>query len=179
MLNFVLANKADFQLVFGLLLSVVMLWRGGGPERAAALIWLVLLIGMDKLYHLIFSELYQLRGVDAFHAGLDTTMALLAAFFAIYANRTWPLWFAGFQLISVFGHIARELTEAMSPVTYAIVTIAPSWGMLAAMAGGFVQHRKRLGRFGPYRDWREPVPTVLEALSPSVIRNRRIGFEPS
>ena len=136
--------------------SIFAFWKGGGPERAlAALIWLAMIIP-HRAFHWITGELDGHTHLDAFHVGMGGVVAVGAILVALHANRTYPLWFAGLQLISMQSHFARALTSDIAPIAYATMQIAPFYLMLVALGIGTWRHDRRLRRYGPYRDWRTP-----------------------
>ena len=77
---------------------------------------------------------------------------------AINANRNYPLWVAGFQLVSVSAHVVKGLVASVSPLAYVILAVGPSYCQLLLIFAGFVRHTMRERRFGQYRDWRIPLP---------------------
>jgi hypothetical protein len=95
---------------------------------------------------------------------------VLAGFAAIAlnANRNYPLWAAGFQLVAVGSHLVRGLVDSVSPIAYAILAVGPSYCQLALLFAGLLRHRARLRRYGPYRDWRagHGLVRLAAALSP-------------
>ena len=75
---------------------------------------------------------------------------------ALNANRNYPLWVAGFQVVSVAAHMVRGLGDMVSPLAYLILAVGPSYCQLLLIGTGFVRHALRERRFGSYRDWRVP-----------------------
>lgn len=135
------------------------IWRwGGAPER-----WLICIFLATMVL-----PIYVIWGFDlgSMVAGtlLDTFMVIdaLATFLfvsvALNANRNYPLWIAGFQLVAIGAHLVRVMVESASPLAYAILIIGPSYCQLLVLAVGFVRHVLRERRFGPYREWREAAP---------------------
>lgn len=125
---------------------------GAGPERilAGVLVWFQ---AADAVNHaLVAAE----RGytVDTGHIVIDAVAAAIALAVALYANRIYALWFAAFQLIAMFAHLAREIAAGVAPLAYGILFTGPSYFQIALLAGGIWFHRRRVRRFGPYRSWR-------------------------
>ena len=148
------AYRAEMQDILALVVCLSAIFWGGKPERIIALVWLVLFEGVDALYHAIWDSNFQLERLDVFHASLDLVGLVVFLAVALSANRMYVLWIAAFQLLSATSHIARELADAISPVAYAVMAIAPSWGILLSLAFGLIAHVRRKKEFGEYRDWR-------------------------
>ncbi len=161
--------RAEVQFYCVLAVCFAMLRWGGGPERAIALVWLFWMEAADAAYHAISDLPMQLDSIDPFHAAIDGLAAVIFVLIALYANRFYPLVIAAFQLLSAMSHLARELAEAITPIAYAVMIFAPSWGILIAMIVGFSQHIKRQRKFGIYRSWRGNPPLFLDRLSPTTV----------
>ena len=135
------------------------IWRwGGGPER-----WL---IGTFLATMVIPIYVIQWLSLGSFEVAtywslafvVDVIAASLFTAIALQANRNYPLWIAGFQLVALGGHMAETLLDGISPLALAILVIGPSYCQLFAMLVGFGRHRQRERRFGAYRDWRPSAP---------------------
>lgn len=73
---------------------------------------------------------------------------------ALRANRIYPLWVAGAQLIVVTAHVLRLLTADIAPQAYAILVLVP-WQLQALIIlGGIACHAARERRLGPSPSWR-------------------------
>lgn len=136
--------------------AAALIW-GAGPERAIAITWLVLFELLGGAYSMLWDSAYQLEQVDVFLAMLDGLAGIIWIGIAFNANRNYPLVIAAMQLVAMTGHLTRSLIEAISPVAYATMVIAPSWLQLLVLAFGLARHIRRKRTFGPYRDWRVPV----------------------
>lgn len=132
-----------------------LIW-GGGPERLIAVTWLVLFELSIELYRNVFGAEYKLTEVDLFLASTDILAGMIWIAVALYANRNYPLWIAAMQLLAVTAHVARGLVEAISPIAYIAMVIAPGWFQLIFLAIGLTRHVMRKRKYGPYRDWRIP-----------------------
>ena len=88
-------------------------------------------------------------------------MGLLWIVIAVHANRNYPLFMAALQLLVVSAHVARGLIEAIAPIAYAVMVIAPGWLQLLLLATGLARHLRRKRRYGAYRDWRVQAPWML------------------
>ncbi len=138
--------------VFVALALAALRW-GAGPERALT----GLLVGMsisDAANHALFEVGARFMTVDTGHVIIDLAALAVSLAVAISANRMYPLWFAAFQLIAVFAHIARELAHDTAALAYQILFIGPSYCQIIILALGIWLHRRRVRQYGPYRSWR-------------------------
>ena len=134
---------------------------GAGPERAIAAVWLIFFEVTGLLYDGLVEPAYQLETIDLFLATTDVCVGLLWIVIAVHANRNYPLFMAALQLLVVSAHVARGLIEAIAPIAYAVMVIAPGWRQLLLLATGRARHLRRKRRYGAYRDWRVQAPWML------------------
>ena len=156
MIELLLASdaRAWAQDILVLILCLTALVWGAGPERAVIGIW-VFCVELPKfIYRDWLGYNVLVDQVDMYLAAKDVAAGLLWVVLALYANRNYPLWIAGVQLLAVGAHVARGLLEAIAPISYAFLIVAPGWIILVMMAIGFTRHIMRERRFGPYRSWR-------------------------
>lgn len=146
--------RAPAQHLTSVLLAAAI-WRwGGAPER-----WL---IGVFLATMVVPLHVARWLGLDAYALGPYTPMIAICDLvamplfvgIALNANRNYPLWIAGFQLVAVVAHLVKAVVGGISPLALAILVIGPSYCQLALLIGGFVRHARRERRFGPYREWR-------------------------
>lgn len=144
--------RDQLQLIALLVLAALALWKGAAPERAVAGVFLGMMVS-DRIYHLIFGNVVRLESIDLGHALIDLAAMVAFVTIALRANRMYTLWIAALQLTAVNAHLAREMTQAMTPIAYVILYIAPSYFQLLVQGIGLWAHRRRLARYGPYRSW--------------------------
>lgn len=148
--------RGDIQdvLVWAIFLSA-LIW-GAGPERAAAATWVVVFELPEVIYNDILGFGAKLTEVDLFLAISDLSAAFLWVTIALYANRNYTLWIAAMQVLATTAHLARGLIEAISPIAYLAMLVAPGWFLLMFLGIGLIRHILRKRKHGPYRDWRVP-----------------------
>lgn len=153
MLPLILENRLPIQFAVMSIITVLALWKGDGPERSVGIVILTMFL-TDRVYHLAFGAGLTLGSVDPYHAAVDLAVTVALVIIALRANRMYTLCIAGFQIIALTAHLARELLPAMSPIAYLILFILPSYFQLVTLALGLGAHRRRLKEHGPYRAWR-------------------------
>lgn len=143
------------------LLLAGAIWRwGGAPER-----WLIgtfLLTMVVPVYLLSWTTpvRFDTRSFVTAYLLVDVLAAVIFVGIALNANRNYPLWIAGFQLVALGAHLVNLVTESVSPLAIAILIAGPAYCQLLVLIAGFVRHVRRERRFGPYRDWRQTVPVA-------------------
>jgi hypothetical protein len=135
-------------------------WRwGGAPER-----WLNLaFVATMVLPIYILWWMFPVRTADEFYLAsyllLDGIAAVLFIAIALQANRNYPLWVAGFQLVAVGTHMVKLMGLDVSPLALTVLITGPSYCQLLLLIAGFVRHVRRERIFGQYRAWRIAPPT--------------------
>lgn len=147
-------NRALVQDILAWTICLVALVWGSGPERAVAAAWLLVFEVLVGAYQLLSEPGFKRTDVDLFLATTDIIAAFIFIAIALYANRTYPLWIAGMQLLALTAHVARGLADTVSPVAYTTMVIAPGWLQLVFLGCGFGFHILRKRKYGAYRDWR-------------------------
>jgi hypothetical protein len=138
------------------LCAAALIW-GGGPERMIAIVWFVLFRILPQAYWLSVGTGVKLATIDPLVAAWDTIATVIFVAIALNANRNWPLWVAGLQVLALLAHVARGLTDIIAPIAYAVMFAAPGWLQLVIIGIGITRHARRRATYGPYRDWRVPV----------------------
>lgn len=144
--------RDQLQHIVLLTLAFLAFWKGGGPERAVAGVMVGILVS-DLIYHLIFGNFSNVVSIDYGHALIDLVAMVALVLIALRANRMYTLWIAALQLIAFNAHLARELTDVMSPIVYLILYVGPSYLQLLILGAGLWAHRRRLAKYGPYKSW--------------------------
>lgn len=152
--------RGDAQQIVSVLLTLAI-WRwGAAPER-----WLICLFVATMVFPVWLFEWFGLGdlalGPHAWiYVAIDIAAGIGFVAVALNANRNYPLWVAGFQLVAISAHAVKALVDTVSPLAYLILATGPSYCQLLLIFGGFVRHRMRMKTFGPYRAWRAPLPVA-------------------
>ena len=127
-------------------------WTGGAPERWAAALLLLGLIGSASV------GVIHIQG--AFHsipvrlAMVDGALASALVFLALRANRVWLIPLAACQVAAVLGHIAKLAAPEMVPLGYAFLVSIWGWPMTALLVFGTWCQDKRVKARHLDRPWR-------------------------
>jgi hypothetical protein len=135
-------------LFLSLLFSICLyaLWRGGRDERLVALLCLLgtfaTLLAVSPL-----SERYE--GVENGLALVD--LGVLAGFVtvALTSQRFWPLWVAGLQLTTAFGHGLKAIDSHLLPQAYGAALQFWAYPILIILAAGTWRRQRRLSAGDP------------------------------
>ena len=146
--------RGDLQDILVLVLCLAAFLWGGGPERAAAATWLFVFEIPGAIYRNVLNLESKLTVVDTYSAITDGVAAICWIAIALYANRNYTLWIAAMQVLAVTAHLARGLVEAVLPIAYLVMVVAPGWFQLFFLGIGITRHILRKRKYGPYRDWR-------------------------
>lgn len=142
-------------MIFFILLFVTSvgyaLWRGGKPERAVAII-LILMLSIDAFVHAITPATY--AKTDPGHFVIDALGWVAFLFIALRARRMWPLWVSSLQTISLIAHITKLLNYSIPPLVYAIMQVSSSYPLLIILMIGTYAHQTRLRQTGSDPPWR-------------------------
>lgn len=129
------------------------LWKGAGPERVIA-ITMILSFLFHRLFHNPNVDGSDLMSLNEFYLANDIGLGIAFIITALFANRMYTLWIAGFQIVALQAHLARYLMADISPLAYAFMTIGPMYLQIIALALGTWMHTRRVRRYGSYRSWR-------------------------
>ncbi|WP_168707908.1 hypothetical protein [Sphingopyxis sp. PAMC25046] len=146
-----------------LLIAVVVfaLRKGGGPERAMALI----LIGMfvaDQVLHLFVPPRF--ASIDTGHVAIDIAAALSTLALAMVAHRFWPMLAAVLQILPLTAHVGKAVDLSVHPIAYQTMQVAASWPLLLVLALATWRHVSRARATGNdpswHASWRRSNPTI-------------------
>jgi hypothetical protein len=117
------------------------LWRGGRDERLVAILCL---IGTLATMLAVSPLSVRYQGVERGMALVD--LGVLAGFVtvALTSQRFWPLWVAGFQLTTAFGHGLKALDSNLLPFAYGAALQVWAYPILIVLAVGTWRRRRRM-----------------------------------
>jgi len=136
----------------GLLLAVCLyaFALGGGPERLGAAVYATACIAS----HFVFSAApSKFQSVEIGVFIIDVVLFVAFAAIAVRANRFWPIWVSALLGLGVLAHLARWAGPDTIPWAYQLAMSIWSYPILAIIAIGTFNHRKRLARSGTDRSW--------------------------
>ena len=136
-------------------------WRwGGAPERWLTLAFLATMVVPVYLAWWLLPAISPDEPIRAPILFFDMVAAAIFTGIALKANRNYPLWVAGFQLVSLGAYLVKAVAPVVSPLALVILIVGPSYCQLLLLIIGFVRHIRRERRFGPYRAWRIAPPAI-------------------
>ncbi|WDA42779.1 hypothetical protein [Erythrobacter sp. BLCC-B19] len=137
------------------------IWRwGAGPERWTIGVFLATMVLPIYVIWWVGGQSYADGSYDLWYFVIDVVAVGLYLLLALHANRNYPLWIAGLQLVSVVAHLSGTLVDTINPFALAVLVIGPSYGALIVLTIGFWRHRFRERRYGQYREWRLSPPSL-------------------
>lgn len=129
--------------LFWLLLITAFLyarWRGGLPERQAALSLLTAAL-LTIAYRSNVSARY--ASIDPGVVIIDVTLLATLFTIAAQADRGWPIPLAALQAITVLGHFCKLVNPELWRLGYALMTTAPAYPGLVVLLIGTYRHQRR------------------------------------
>jgi hypothetical protein len=152
-------------MAFFLAVVIYSVWRGGGPERATAIAYVLALAGSIYAGFLHVPGNFRVVPVGLFLC--DTALLMGLCLITIRANRWWIIPAAGGQLVAVLVHAGKLLDPSMIPQSYKFLTDIWSWPMVALLALGTLAHRRRLARGIIVPDWKPSLPRQRFRMQPA------------
>lgn len=114
-------------------------WRGGAPERIAAICMVAAMMG--TFWAGLSNPSY--RGVEWGMLLIDFGLLLALMILAGAADRFWPIWLASFQLVAVAAHGVTAYNPEILPVAYWWIVGKIAYPMVAILAIGTRRHYRR------------------------------------
>jgi hypothetical protein len=99
-----------------LLICGYAFWRGRSDERIAAAT--CLLATLIQLV-LVSPKMGRYSGVELGVLIVDLSVFGIFLAIALQSSRFWPLWVAGLQLTTIFGHLVKAVQISLLPLAYA------------------------------------------------------------
>jgi hypothetical protein len=123
---------------------------GGSPERLGAGAYALACVAS----HFLFSvPAIKFRSVETGVFFVDVLVFVAFAVLAVRANRFWPIWVSALLGLGVLAHLARWAGPDTIPWAYQLVLSIWSYPILAIIAIGAFNHRRRRARLGTDKSW--------------------------
>ena len=133
------------------LCSLYVFWRGGSPERVGMA---VIVIGSILTTASSTANLgIRFHSIEMGMFIVDVVVLIAFVALALAADRYWPLWVAGLQLIGVATHTLMLTSPDMVPWVYAVTQSLWGYPILLAIVVGTARHRKRMVRRAVDPSW--------------------------
>lgn len=116
-----------------LLICAFAFWRGHSDERIAAATCLIATV--VQLF-VVTPTMHRYSGVEIGVLAVDVGVLAVFVGIALQSRRFWPLWVAGLQLTTVFGHILKAIQLSLLPYAYAGALRFWSYPILLIVAVG-------------------------------------------
>ncbi|MCT2399332.1 hypothetical protein [Novosphingobium mangrovi (ex Huang et al. 2023)] len=163
MLEWLWAARPFLQYGYAALLLLAALSWGAAPERILAFV-LGAMLAVDQLYHFVVGGSILWRHADVGHMVIDCVVFATVLPVALRANRVYPLWIGGAQIIALMAHVYRFSLTEIDRTAYDMMAVMPSYIQLTAMTAGLAFHMWRRNRLGSYPSWRDsytPMPATV------------------
>ena len=144
--------RATVFLGFFLTSFAYSMWRGGAPERVAAMLLLLALIGSTSAG--VFHLPGKFTSVPVALALVDLLLAIALVVLAISARRLWLIPLAACQSITVLGHAAKLAAPHMFAGGYALLITIWAWPMMGLLLCGAYCHHQRIKAGYRDRPWK-------------------------
>lgn len=141
---------------FNALLLVCCLYAfvaGGGPERLGAAAYALACITSHFVYS---APPIKFRSVEIGVLVVDVFVFAAFALLALRANRFWPIWVTALLGLGVLAHLARWAVPDTLRWPYQVMMSLWSYPILAIIALGTFNHRRRLAKAGADPSWSSP-----------------------
>lgn len=122
-------------------------WRGGWPERTVAFGMVV-----DSIASGILQNTRDWGTPQWADLAIDIVYLVVMVWVALKSDRMWPLWAAGFQLVSVVIYFARIADMDVGPLAPYRATVIWSYLILVVIVAGTWLHGRARAR-GSHLTW--------------------------
>jgi len=124
--------------------------KGAAPERIGASV-----IGIGSILTVLTASgpANRFGSVETGIFIVDVGCLVAFLILALRAERYWPLWIAGLQLIGTAGHAVKLVDPEVIRRAYWFIQAFWSYPMLFLIVLGTYRHQRRLKMFGVDRSW--------------------------
>lgn len=137
---------------------------GGGPERIIGSTILATVVA-DPILHLALNVRFV--SVDPTHLIIDVARFGAFALVALRANRFWPIWLAGLQMLALGAHLTREMELSIHPVVYAVMKAMWSYGMVVLLVFATRHHQRLIANGATRKSWSTFSPPATKGMPPA------------
>jgi hypothetical protein len=130
--------------------SIFAVWRGGTPEK---IIGAILMCAAASTSMIPFRDGVTFTYVNWPALYIDLALLLILTAVAARADRYWPGWMAGLQLLTIGVHAVRAYDPHIVPIAYARIAGEISYPMLVILIIGTFRHHRRTLVTGPEAAW--------------------------
>lgn len=169
MLEWLWTVRADFQHIYAVILCIAVFRWGASPERILMGTFMGMLV-LDQTYHALAHGSIFWHQLNLGHLILDCLLFAIFVPVALRANRVYPLWIGGAQIISLSAHVYRLSLTEINRFAYDVMSVMPSYIQLTALTLGLAFHMWRRKKLGNYPSWRSsfsPTPAPRPRPSPA------------
>lgn len=137
---------------------------GGGPERIIGATILATVVA-DPILHLALNVRF--GSVDPTHLIIDVARFGAFTLVALRANRFWPIWLAGLQMLALGAHLTREMELSIHPVVYAVMKAMWSYGMVVLLVFATRHHQRLIAGGATRKSWSSFSPPAPNGAPPA------------
>ena len=134
--------RFSIQAALLLLVALFALTKGGRPERHVAFILCGMFIA-NLVQAGISGRWTDYGEIPWFRVILDLAGFALILSVALRADRWWPLWVSGVQLLAVLAHLLHVVDASIPPLVYAVMERWPFWIAIAITGIGTLSYLRR------------------------------------
>jgi hypothetical protein len=124
--------------------------RGGAPERIGMAI---VAANAVLSFILVSAPSARFQNIEVGVFIVDVVAFLAFILLALLSNRFWPLWVSALLGLGVLGHLARWAGPDVIPWAYALILEVWSYPILAIIALGTFNHRRRMALSREDKSW--------------------------
>lgn len=130
--------------------SAFAVWRGGAPERIVGALLVCATLATMMIPFEIGSTFHT---VNWRALGIDVALLVTVSAVALRADRYWPQWMAGLQVLTIGVHGVRAYDPHILPIVYARIAGEIAYPMLLILVIGTLRHHHRTLATGPETAW--------------------------
>ncbi|MDQ8756448.1 hypothetical protein RCO27_09420 [Sphingosinicella sp. LHD-64] len=147
------------------LCGLYVFWRGGAAERVG--MGIVVVGSILTTLSASASLTVRFHSIEVGMFLVDVAVFVAFAALALFADRFWPLWVAGLQLVGTLSHTLVLASSQVVAWAYAVTQALWAYPILLIIVIGAARHHRRLKLSGADPSWtRSSVPPGLPTHPP-------------